>query len=280
VPLVYPNTVPENNLRLPDALTVEHGPGPLLGRFILAADVAARERGVRLRIRHDFDELAFANDEYSRQRLWYPLLDAFDPRRAELTPENAFWISGENADGEIVATWAARVYNWVGTSLAEEARTVWYGADTGQPCVVTAEAAHQITGVVVFAGASWVRPDCRGRHFSHLLPRVGKCYACARWPVDWAVGYIGRANLEKGLARSYGQQNVSYSVFYPGSPHGEQVLVYTPVEEVYVDLAAFLASALTPAESDPATGSLDSVLEHIVTNTSEDGVFHGSISRS
>ena len=28
--LIYPNIVPENNLRLPDALTVKHGPARLL----------------------------------------------------------------------------------------------------------------------------------------------------------------------------------------------------------------------------------------------------------
>ena len=36
--LVYPNIVPENNLRLPDALTVKHGPARLLSRFVLEGD--------------------------------------------------------------------------------------------------------------------------------------------------------------------------------------------------------------------------------------------------
>ena len=39
--LDFPNIVPENNLRLPDALTIRHGPAPLLSRFILEADKAA-----------------------------------------------------------------------------------------------------------------------------------------------------------------------------------------------------------------------------------------------
>ena len=50
--LIYPNIVPENNLRLPDALTVKYGPAPLLSRFVLEGDKAAREKGVRLRLRH------------------------------------------------------------------------------------------------------------------------------------------------------------------------------------------------------------------------------------
>jgi hypothetical protein len=281
MPLDFANIVPENNLRLPDAITIKHGPARLLAPFLLESDKAARRMGVSLRIRYDFDELLSVNEQYSKNGKWYPLLDSFNPERATLTPENGFWVSGENEDGEIVVTWAARIFNWQNTNFADQARSVWYGRDTGQPCVVTAEAAKRITGVVACAGASWVRPDFRGRHLSHLIPRVGKAYACSRWPLDWAVGYIGRNNVDKGLAKSYGQSNLSYSVFYPGSPHGEQVLSYTAVADVYADLTTFLAtefSRIAPAITEEP--SLDVVLEHIVTNTSSDGVFHGSISRS
>ena len=53
----YPNIVPENNLRLPDTLTIKHGPARLLSTFVLEGDKAARRVGVRLRLRHDFGEL-------------------------------------------------------------------------------------------------------------------------------------------------------------------------------------------------------------------------------
>jgi hypothetical protein len=281
MPLVYPNIVPENNLRLPDAVTIKHGPARLLAPYLLESDKAARRLGIALRVRHDFDELLYTNQHYSLNGAWYPLLDSFNPEITEITPENGFWISGENDVGEIVATWAARVFDWQGTTFADQARTVWYGRDLGQACIVTAPAAKLITGVVACAGASWVRRDFRGKHLSHILPRTGKAYACSRWPLDWAVGYIGRSNVDKGLAKNYGQKNLSYSVYYPDSPHEEQVLSYTPVAEVYADLANFLAGKLpaigrTELESAP----LEMVLEHMVTKTSSEGVFHGSISRS
>ena len=95
--LAYPSIIPENNLRLPDALTIKHGPAPLLARFILEGDRIAREMGVSLRVRHDFDELLYANRQYAKSNSWYPLVDAFNPDFVDLTPENAFWISGENA---------------------------------------------------------------------------------------------------------------------------------------------------------------------------------------
>jgi hypothetical protein len=63
--LIYPNIVPENNLRLPDALTIKHGPAPLLARFVLEGDKAARQLGIRLRLRHDFGELLYINKQRS-----------------------------------------------------------------------------------------------------------------------------------------------------------------------------------------------------------------------
>jgi hypothetical protein len=61
--LIYPNIVPENNLRLPDALTIKHGPARLLAKFVIEGDKAARQMGLRLRLRHDFDELVHLNKE-------------------------------------------------------------------------------------------------------------------------------------------------------------------------------------------------------------------------
>ena len=66
--LIYPNIVPENNLRLPDALTVKHGPAELLSRFVLGGDKAARQQGISLRLRHDFDEPLYFNQQKVKNR--------------------------------------------------------------------------------------------------------------------------------------------------------------------------------------------------------------------
>jgi hypothetical protein len=275
---VIPGIIPENNLRLPDALTVQYGPAPLLTRFILEGDKAAREVGLRLRVRHDFNELLYVNRQNSGAG-WYPLTGGFNPDYVEMTPKNAFWISGENEAGEIVTTRISCAYDWTGTNLEEQARAFWYGKDEGQPCVITAEAAGLIGGVVAGGGAFWVRPDYRGRHLSHWVPRIGKALACARWPVEWLFCYISRAQVEKGLAVNYGQKHLSYSVFYPGSEHGEIVLAYTAIDEFYDDIANVLASRYG---SSPDTGMsfIPNLRVHAVTKTSSDEVFHGSMSRS
>jgi hypothetical protein len=271
----YPTIIPGNNLRLPDALTIKYGPARLLSTFLLEGDKVVREQGVRLRVRHDFDELLYVNRQHAKSGSWYPLVDAMNPECVDLTPENAFWTSGEDETGEIVTTRITQVYDWTDTNLQERARSFWYGEDLGQPCFVTAEAARLITGVVAGGAAFWVRPDYRGKHLSHWIPRIGKALACARWPVAWLFCYIGIENVRRGLAANYGQKHLSYSVFYPGSPLGEQVLAYTAVDEFYEDLFEVLATS-----SKDGISSVPNLLEHMVTNTSSPGVFHGNISRS
>ena len=116
--LIYPNIVPENNLRLPDALTVKHGPARLLSRFVLEGDKAARQMGIRLRLRHDFGELLYLNEREVAHGNWFKLVNMYNPAYCDLSPENSYWISGENEAGDIVLTQAGRIYYWPETSLA------------------------------------------------------------------------------------------------------------------------------------------------------------------
>ena len=275
----YPSIVPQNDLRLPDALTVKHGPKSLLSRFVLEADNVARLLGIRLRLRHDFEALHELNQSQVAKGDWFRLVNMFNPTFGGLSPENSFWISGENDAGEIVTTRITRIYDWTGTNLEEQARNFWYGKDEGQPCTVTAPAAKLISGVVAGGGAFWVRPDYRGKHLSHWIPRIGKALACARWPIEWLFCYISREQVDKGLAVNYGQKHLSHSVFYGGSQHGEIVLAYTAADEFYEDIADVLASRI---ESAPDTGMsfVPNLRVHAVTKISSQAVLQGSMSRS
>ncbi len=281
--LVYPNIVPPNNLRLPDALTIKYGPAPLLARFVLEGDKAARAQGLRLRLRTDFDELVHLNKEHMGRGSWFRLVNMFNPELSGISAENAYWLSGENEQGEIVTSWAGRVFYWPDTSLAEEACAMFYGRDEGQPCIVTAPAAANITGVVFCGGSTWVRPDLRGHQLSQLLPRIGRACALARWPVDWGIGYVSRVMIEKGIATGYGYRHFSHSVFYPGSPWGELevIVANNSVGECYDDLADYLASELSaPRHADSQARSGSTIFDVSVTKTSSDGVFQGSSSLS
>ena len=281
---IYPNIVPQNNLRLPDALTIKHGPAPLLSRFVLEGDKAARWVGVRLRLRYDFDELLYLNRSKVADGTWYPLMRMFNPEYSNLVPENSYWISGEDEYGEIVTTHAGRVHYWPDTTLQQEANEMLYGGhDGGQPCVVTAPDAKLITGVVVYGGSAWVRPDFRGKRLSQLLPRIGRAYALARWPVDWGISIVAPILVEKGVAAGYGYKHASRSISFPGAPTGavENVLLSVSATEAYEDFAAILLNGFSESyASNFAELPSASILDSIETKTSSDEVFHGSSSRS
>src|SRR5437763_10914059 len=278
--LIYPNIVPENNLRLPDALTVKHGPAHLLSRFVLEGDKAARQMGLRLRLRHDFCELLYLNEREVAHGNWFKLVNMYNPAYCDLSPENSYWISGENAAGDIVLAQAGRIFYWPDTSLAEEAHAMFYaGHDEGQLCNVTAPAARRIGGVVFCAGSHWIRPDFRGRQLPQLLARLGRAYAMSRWPVDWPVALVAPVLVAKGVSAGYGYKHASHSIFYPASPWGdlEVVLAYLSAIDAYEDTAEYLASELSGSISEGGSPAFfRRPREDKVTSTSSEGVFHGN----
>ena len=156
------------------------------------------------------------------------------------------------------------------------------GREEGQRCIVTAKDAKLIGGVVFYGGSVWVRPDFRGRRLSELLPRLGRAYAVARWPVDWGISFVAASLVEKGIAAGYGYKHSNYSIAFPGSPWGELevVLVSLSVAEAYEDFADELIKLRSTGGISSSASSSGNLLDDKVTNTSSDGVLQGSSSRS
>jgi hypothetical protein len=268
-------------MSLSEALTIKHGPPErLLSTFVLEGDKAARRMGLRLRLRYDFGELLYFNKQRIAHGDWYRLPNMFHPQYSDLVPENSYWISGEDEEGEIVVTQAGRIYYWLESTFEEEARLMFYaGREEGQDCIVTAPDAKNISGVVFYGGSVWVRPDFRGRQLSQLLPRLGRAYAVARWPVDWGISLVAPVLVEKNVAAGYGYKHVSYSVSYPGSPWGDIdfALVSLSRMEAYDDFAsALLLKLCGMGDEASAETSSSSLSDDKLTGISLDSVFYGS----
>lgn len=157
------------------------------------------------------------------------------------------------------------------------------GHDEGRSCIVTAKDAKSISGVVFYGGSVWVRPDFRGRRLSELLPRLGRAYALARWPVDWGISFVAPILVEKGIAAGYGYMHASYSIAFPGSPWGELevVLVSLSATEAYDDFSDKLVrGSADPAPAGSVVSSSANRFDDRVTKTSSDGVLQGSSNRS
>lgn len=204
--------------RLPDQVEFNHGPFDLLAKFFLKADKMARDRGIRLSIRHDMENLAELNDVETRKGNWHPLVSQFDPRLNDLTPDDVFWMSGFNEAGEIVAAQAARVYDWTRSDLSQECgslRMFYRDPDAqrlpGERWACGGSAAS-IKGMVCYSGSGWVRPDYRGRNMAAILPRISRAHALTRWGTDYTVSFVSRTLVDKGVAAAYGYKNVEFVV--------------------------------------------------------------------
>jgi hypothetical protein len=55
---------------------------------------------------------------------WLPLIPIFDPAMGGTTAETGFVLLGRNSAGEVVATQAARLYDWPATCFHDEAASL------------------------------------------------------------------------------------------------------------------------------------------------------------
>src|SRR5712672_1365688 len=200
--------------RLPAQLKIKYGPVGLLGRFFLWADTAARDRGVTLSF-GSLQELSEANRGNSDS--WRPLVPVFDEALSGVTPETVFVLIGRDKGGQVVATQAARLYDWPETSLKDEANSLrMFYADSvaasvrGDRCEITAPVAEKITGRVVFSGGVWYRPDFRGKDLATILPRISRAYAFTRWNSDFTIGWMADAVIAGGMAERVGYTKLEH----------------------------------------------------------------------
>lgn len=199
----------DNPRRLLDQITLVHGPHDLLGRYFVLADEAAGERGVRLRLRTDFERLAEINER--NRDSWPPLVPSFDPRHSHLRIDSAFWVEAVDGDGATVATHANRLFDWPSTTVEEELRSlrVFY-ADAaprraaGETVEIDGATSPPITGRNVFAGAVWVHPSHRACGLATIVPRVSRAYAWTRWNPSAIWILVEPKTLERGLPRATG----------------------------------------------------------------------------
>jgi hypothetical protein len=239
--------------RLPVHLKIKHGPVGLLGRFFLWADTAARDRGVTLSF-GSLQDLLEANRVNSDS--WRPLVPVFDEVVGGVTPETAFVLIGRDKDGEVVATQAARVYDWAETSLKDEATSLrMFYADPDAAfaredrCEITAPIAEKITGRVVFSGGIWYRRDFRGKDLGTILPRIARAYAFTRWSSDFTIGMLSDGVIAGGLAGRAGYTKLEHScIKLVASPLGEMRcgLAWMHSDELLADLAAIMDRANVP----------------------------------
>src|SRR5579859_3061535 len=105
--------IPADNIRFPEAITIKHGPAPVLSRLFIAADNMAQALGVDLKFRSNFAALMEINRAAVAKGTWYKMIDIFDPDLSvDLGAENAFWLAAEDREGKVVGTVCGRIFDW------------------------------------------------------------------------------------------------------------------------------------------------------------------------
>jgi hypothetical protein len=259
-----PPPVPVRRARAPDGardfladILIDFGPRDLLGRFFLKADAAIRAQGLSLAF-VSMDELADINRRNSES--WRPLLPIFDPAHG-VTANDSYCIVARNAQGDVVATTAGRLFSWTKTTFKDEAESLRLlyqepersrGPD--EAIRVTAPKAGRIAGRVVFNGAAWNRRDYRGGNLSAILPRIGRSYALTTWSSDHVMSIMAEDVWRGGVAERAGYKDVEWELQLQRTPVMRSGTIRTAIismdtEHQLADLSQFLPAM--DAEVDP-----------------------------
>ena len=239
-------------------LVIDHGPRDILGRFFLRADEAARERGVTLAFAslEDMKKVNAANRD-----TWGDLMPMFDTAHCDFADESALCILGYDANGQVVATQAARHYDLTNRSLRSVAEdlNLFYGTRRPPPeahCTVTAANAEAITDSIVYSGSGWYRPDYRRCGLSTLLPRISRAYALAKWDTQYTVSFVEWILVQKGVTGRYGYHSVEDGVEMQGIVDGIFAggVAWMNRTELLDDLTTFSPGSLPQIDARIAQG--------------------------
>jgi hypothetical protein len=233
--------------RLPDQITINYGPREQLGRFFLAADKAARDRGVSLSLSTDFELLREVNAR--NYGSWHGLAPSFDCAYGGIDSSCGFWIVGRDSSGEIVTTQAARFFDTGSENLRDYlvSLRLFYPDPEKQKlpqesCAVTSAAALQLSGRIVYSGGTWIHPDYRKRLMPMILPRISRALALTRWDTSYTFSMVSHALVSKGVAAAYGYRNIEPGIRWMNSPSElrlDGTLVWMDRAHMLQDMAGF-----------------------------------------
>jgi hypothetical protein len=202
-------------------LPFEHGPQDLFERYFTDVEDLLFERGLQIAVSFDFEKLVRVNSEHRAS--WPPLLPFSNPAFNRLDRENAFWLDVQDHRGDTVMTHCGRLFEWSGTTLEQEIKSLrlFYmqpmpHAAAGEVIeIVDAPSASQISGRVLLTSAAWVHPDLRRHGLTKIVPRVSRAYAYARWRTSYTICFVEPKFHAVGVTRAYGDYHVEEGVIFP-----------------------------------------------------------------
>lgn len=236
-------------------ITVDHGSEELLAPLFSRVEDAIRHLGIHLSFA-SFEELERVNA--ANRASWMPLFPVYQPSYWPDSKGDTFCLFGSEPGGRVIATLAARIYDWPRTTFHDEACSLrlFYGdvdrfRRRNESCRVSAASTREVTGRVALAGGVWVHPDWRkDPQLMAMMPRFARAYALAKWNINYYTLLMTEGVFRGGLTRKTGMANVDWSVDMLGCPLGDLRLGFLWMNraELHEDLERCLVDLSTEVD--------------------------------
>ena len=227
-----------------EAFRVQHGPPGLLGRFFLSADNRMKERGITLQF-ITFEELVELSELNGEN--WGSFNPMFDPRFSSIPP-GALCLAGYDTKGVIRLCLCAKPFDARQRSFAALVNAGEFTstrADRGKAHIsatIDTDVAHEMRGVIGYAGALWVHPDARGGRFASIMGYIVNSCLLTLWNPAYLLGSVQKSTVGTGLFARYGYNHAtsSLAIHSYGKQVAELTIMYMTAEEFTDGLAVYL----------------------------------------
>ena len=172
--------------------------------------------GLRVRIRHDFNEWVHVLSHAPGTTAVSP---AFDPDYCDL--DDGFWLELTDGSEWPIGTITAKLVLGDFLQLVGSGE-LWYGRRTeprhAMP-LLERRSMPPLRGRIAYFGGLWLHPDYRGQGLVSTMPRLVRAMARRKWGADWHCGGVLKPLAERNLPlRYYGyaqMAQVTDTQFFP-----------------------------------------------------------------
>ena len=182
-----------------------------------------------------------------------------------MTAQTGFVIIGRNADGDVVATQAARFFDWSGTTLHDEAvslRMLYADADAararGDRCEIKNSGRQRNFGTRRVLRCRLVPTGFPEKRTGFDPSRISRTFAFTRWQTGHTISIMADAVVTGGFADRTGYTKVaSGAADLVVTPMGvlRGAFVWMDTAELLSDLEQLMAAANQAVSDQPADRS-------------------------
>jgi len=180
-------------------------------RFVSSTKSILDQHGIAVTIGHDFEVY---RSMLAKARPDHLIGAPFDPDLHKMNESNAFWLIGQNEDGDIMHTQTVRMLDLGGETVGEYLTKDFRAfpppglpIDLERSQYKLGPGANRMRGQVGYHGEFWIGGapgQYRGSGLSSALTRLGFWESLQRWNLDHMIAFMAQAVAFKGLVERAG----------------------------------------------------------------------------